>query len=136
MSTYAATREHGTWNPWPGMCALAAIPVVILLFTFVFIPWANRADARDAVRSQQRLAAIHKLGFVDVTNQDLYASSNYGQPSAFQYLVGTCSIEVILAGSGANTRSYIVLKSVEDSVLFVTYRQLTHIPQTAACFSR
>lgn len=137
MSSYAANRQQADRIPWFGILGvLALFTGIILFFALVVIPWSQRQDARDTLHAQQRLTVLRKLGFVHVSDKDFYTSSYYNGPTAFTYPVGTCSIEIIIDGSGANSRPYIWLKSVEDTRLFVTYNQLKHIPQTAACFSR
>jgi hypothetical protein len=137
VSSYAADRGKSSDVPWGLFILIPACLVVFVLFMlYVVTPWANAKDARDARHAAEQLAAIHKLGFVNVTRDDLYESSYYDGPTAFKYPVGTCSIEIIINGSRANSRPYIWLNGINDSVLYVTYRQLTRIPQTAGCFSR
>src|SRR5581483_9676282 len=99
MSTYAANGADSDRVPWLGLIGIIAMLAgVILLIATVVIPWQDRRDARDAVREQQRLTTLHKLGFVHVTSNDFYESHYYNGPTAFVYPVGTCSIEVIIDG--------------------------------------
>jgi hypothetical protein len=137
MSTIAAGRDKTSDYPWgTAIFLLSIIAALVLFMIYVVTPWANAKDARDARHAAEQLAAIHKQGFVNVASSDLYESSYYDGPTAFMYPVGTCSIELVIDGSGANSRPYIWLNGIDNSVLYVTYRQLTHIPQTEGCFSR
>jgi hypothetical protein len=137
VSSYAARQQDSQRIPWFGILSvLALIAGAILFFAMVVIPWSERRDARATLHDQQRLAVLHRLGFVRLTNSDLYVSSYYDQPTGFKYTVGSCRVELIIDDKGSNSRPYIWLKSIADTKLFVTYKQLTRIPQTSACFRR
>lgn len=134
-------RESHSDQVFDAICKMAfgclVLAGIVCFFVFVFAPWINRSDTAATRHFNQELAAIHRLGFTKVTPSMIVQNDGSYDPTYFTYSVGSCTatIDVMrVAGQYKLYRTYIWLKSVNDTRVFVTSASLQKLPQLAGCF--
>jgi hypothetical protein len=114
--------------------SLAVVGSIVVLVVFWIAPWMHAHHARAHTHEALQIAAIHKLGFSRITQDDI---QNDGWTNYFVYQVGSCPTTVYVEHPLNNYRSFnafIWLSGVRGTQVNVTLHSLKHLPQMASCF--